>query len=145
MLKPLIEDGTVVVAAAGNDGSCRPAWPAALPEVIGVAALDCSGPAAFTNHGPWVDACAPGVGIVSTFLDFDGVEAPIPALDGFDPDCFEGFASWSGTSFSAPIVCAAIAREMTRCGITAAQAADRLLRTPGLLRLPDLGVVVNLA
>ena len=88
----------------------------------------------------------PASGIVSTFLEFDGAEAPIPALDGFDPDCFEGFASWSGTSFSAPIVCAAIAREMTRCERqTARAAADRLLRTPGLLRLPDLGVVVNLA
>jgi hypothetical protein len=52
---------------------------------------------------------------------------------------------WSGTSFSAPIVAAAIVREMTRGGGTARDAADRLLRAPGLLRLPDLGVVVNLA
>jgi subtilisin family serine protease len=145
VLEPLVKAGTVVVAAAGNDGSCRPAWPAALDEVIGVAALDCSGPASFTNHGPWVDACAPGVGIISTFLEFQGNEQPIPELDGFDPDTYAGYASWSGTSFSAPIVCAAIAREMTRCNVTAAQAADRLLRTHGLLRLPDLGVVVNLA
>ena len=34
-------DGAVVVAAAGNHGSDRPFWPAALPEVLGVAA---SGP-----------------------------------------------------------------------------------------------------
>lgn len=135
--------GLVVVAAAGNAASCRPFWPAALPGVVAVGALDCSRPAWFTNHGPWVDACAPGVDVVSTFyVDADG---PASELGGLDPDAFAGWASWSGTSFAAPKVAAAIAREMCRVGVTAAAAEHTLLRRPGLFRLPDLGVVVNLA
>ncbi|HEU4701597.1 MAG TPA: D-alanyl-D-alanine carboxypeptidase, partial [Conexibacter sp.] len=31
--------------------------------VLGVGALDDDGPAWFTNHGPWVQACAPGVDV----------------------------------------------------------------------------------
>src|SRR5690606_2565763 len=46
----LREKGVVVVASAGNDATCRPAFPAAHPDVIAVGALDCHGPAAFTNH-----------------------------------------------------------------------------------------------
>jgi hypothetical protein len=62
----------LVVAAAGNDGTARPYFPAALPGVLGVGALDAGGRAAFSNFGPWVDACAPGIDVVSTFFtDFD--------------------------------------------------------------------------
>ena len=47
--------GVVVVASAGNDATCRPTFPACLPGVIGVAALDRDGNAArFTNYGYWV-------------------------------------------------------------------------------------------
>ena len=48
----------VVVASAGNDATCRPTFPACLPGVIGVAALDLDGNAArFTNYGYWVRVC----------------------------------------------------------------------------------------
>ena len=67
----------LVVVAAGNNGSPRPAFPAALPGVIAVGALAATGRAPFSNFGPWVDACAPGVDVVSTFFthfdeDIDG-------------------------------------------------------------------------
>ena len=40
--------------------------------MIAVGALDAGGRAAFSNFGSWVDACAPGVDVVSTFFtDFD--------------------------------------------------------------------------
>ena len=46
------------IAAAGNQSTCRPYFPAALPDVIGVGGLAADGKAWFTNFGGWVDACA---------------------------------------------------------------------------------------
>ena len=126
----LREKGVVVVASAGNDATCRPAFPAAHPDVIAVGALDCHGPAAFTNHGRWVDACAPGVGVVSTFVFHDG---PAGEACGADPDRFEGWARWSGTR-SAPGGGGDRPGD-DRLGVDAETAAQR----PPSLRLPELG------
>ena len=135
--------GTVVVASAGNDGTCRPTYPAALPDVVGVGAIGPNGPAPFTNYGAWVRACAPGVDVVSWFFsEFDG-----PGVQGpgsIDPDHFENWARWSGTSFAAPIVVAALAREMHIYAVDAPGAVRRVIDGPGLLRIPELGTVVNL-
>ncbi len=61
--------GALLVAAAGNDGTSDPVYPAACPNVIGVAATD---PAdqiwASANHGSHVRLCAPGTDILSTTL-----------------------------------------------------------------------------
>ncbi|MGI8631115.1 MAG: S8 family peptidase [Solirubrobacterales bacterium] len=136
--------GTVVVASAGNDGTCRPTFPAALPGVVGVGAIGPHGPAPFSNYGPWVRACAPGVDVVSWFFaDFDGPEAAAPG--GVDPDRFQSWAKWSGTSFSGPIVVAALAREMAAWSVDAAEAVRRVVDAPGLLKLPDLGTAVNIS
>ena len=135
--------GTVVVASAGNDATCRPTFPAALPGVLGVGAIGSAGPAPFTNYGRWVRACAPGVDLVAPFFrEFNGTKEA-PAGDG-DPDDFHGWARWSGTSFAAPVVVAALAREMRRSGVDAKGAVARVIDAPGLLRIPDLGTVVNL-
>ncbi|MDO9175613.1 MAG: S8 family serine peptidase, partial [Actinomycetota bacterium] len=132
--------GTLVVAAAGNEATCRVSWPSALPGVIAVGALGPDGPAPFTNYGSWVTACAPGVDIVSRF--FDGVDVH----DDGDPATadFRGWAKWSGTSFSAPIVAAAIAREASLYGISIVDAVQRVIFDPRLFRIPGLGTVVNL-
>jgi subtilisin family serine protease len=134
----LIKEQVVFVASAGNDGSCRPTWPASFENVIAVGALGPDGPAPFTNFGPWVDACAPGVDIVSTFYD-------LSADAEFDGGDFNGWASWSGTSFSAPIVAAAIAWEwMCRANDgRVGDAASWLLDRPAHFRYPWLGTVVN--
>lgn len=135
--------GGIVVASAGNDGGCRPTFPAALPDVVSVGAVGPAGPAPFSNHGPWVRACAPGVDLVSGFFDeFDGTNAPGP--DGIDPDHYTGYARWSGTSFSAPLVAGALARELAD-GSTPAAAVARLIDGPHLFRIPGLGTVVNVA
>lgn len=129
---------SVVVASAGNDATSRRYYPAALPGVIAVAALDSGGRAAFSNFGGWVDACAPGVDVVSTFFtNFDDTDP-----DGSVVDRYRGWASWSGTSFAAPRVAATIAEEMYLYGGSAADAWGRLSHDRRY-RAPDLGVVFN--
>ncbi|MGB8861250.1 MAG: S8 family serine peptidase, partial [Ilumatobacteraceae bacterium] len=125
---------------AGNEATCRVSWPSALPGVIAVGALGWDGPASFTNYGDWVDACAPGVFVVSRF--HDGIDY----YDDLDPKTadFHGWAKWCGTSFAAPIVAAAIAREAALYGISTSAAADRVVHDPRLFRIPGLGTVVNI-
>ena len=143
-----IAAGIPIIASAGNDGLCTPQYPAALPGVIAVAALGPDGPPLWTNYGDWVDACAPGVDLVSTF--FDRFNGDFPTVNSFDPDHFSGWAEWSGTSFAVPVVVAAVARELV-CGrsptggdVDAVAAVDRVVRAPHLARLPCLGTVVNI-
>lgn len=59
--------GVILVAAAGNEITSVPIYPASYPEVIAVAATDIDGKLwSKSNYGDWVDAYAPGVGIYST-------------------------------------------------------------------------------
>jgi subtilisin family serine protease len=134
--------GIVLVASAGNDGTCVPQYPAAFDEVIGVGAVGRDGPPPWTNYGDWVDACAPGVELVSAFFaSFDGA---FPMMNSVDIDKFTEWACWSGTSFSGPVVVAALAREMVIGDCAAAEAVQRVVSAPHLLRFPCLGTVVNL-
>jgi Subtilase family len=135
--------GYVVVSSAGNDGVCTPTIPASLPDVVGVGAIGPDGPALFSNYGPWVRACAPGVDVVSTFFrQFLGAETPATPLDP-DPDDFEDWARWSGTSFSAPIVAGALAQHARVHQVSTAEAVTQVIDNPLLLRIADLGTVVN--
>ncbi len=141
-IRHLQASGVVVVSSAGNDATCRPTFPAALPGVVGVGAIGPAGPAPFTNYGPWVRACAPGVDLLSTFFtDFNGVGGI--GTDGTDPDHFDGWALWSGSSFSAPVVVGALARVMRASGCTGREAVNRVVDAPALMRIPNLGTVVN--
>lgn len=149
-----VAKGIVVVASAGNSGTCTPQYPAALDGVVAVGALGPDGPAPWTNYGGWVDACAPGTHLVSAFFShFDGNFA---MRNTVDEDAFDAWACWSGTSFAAPVVVAALAREMVTgtsgamsttgaaATVTAETAVERLVRAPHLMRLPCLGTVVNI-
>lgn len=63
----LVELGAVVVAAAGNGASEKPAYPAAYPGVVSVGAVDATGKEFKQgNHGPWVAIAGPGVEVLST-------------------------------------------------------------------------------
>ncbi len=125
---------TVVVGCAGNTGTSRPQWPAASNRVIAAGAIGRakpSGPwlrADFSSYGAWVDCCAPGVAVASSFLTAEG---------------YSGWASWSGTSFSAPQVVAAIARVASQDGNGAAAAAYKLVRDPSRPRVGQLGAIVD--
>ena len=59
--------GAVIVAAAGNDGSDNPVYPAFYTNCISVAALkEDSSLAPLSNQGDWVNLAAPGYKIYST-------------------------------------------------------------------------------
>ena len=116
-----------VVAAAGNKSTTRPLWPAAFSRVLAVGALDADGegPADFSSRGEWVDACALGVDVVSTFFARPATLRAHPRHGQVD---FAGFAAWSGTSFAAPQLAGAVAVEMARRpGEAARVAAARIL------------------
>ena len=90
--------GIVIVAAAGNDESNLPTYPAFYPGVISVASTDNvvgDTLSSFSNYGSWVRVAAPGSDILST------------ASNG-------SYAYGSGTSMSAAIVAgeAALIRSM---------------------------------
>ena len=78
----------LVVAAAGNDGSSTPLYPADCPGAIGVAATNASDRAAtWSNFGSHVFVSAPGVSIYSTyppssFATLSGTSMATPAVAG---------------------------------------------------------------
>ncbi|WP_155059295.1 S8/S53 family peptidase [Streptomyces blattellae] len=83
-MRELRTQRTLLVAAAGNNASATPFWPAAyadLPEyrdvVLSVGALRSDGEfgACFSNHGPWVKVYAPGERLTSSLTGFD---TPVP-------------------------------------------------------------------
>jgi subtilisin family serine protease len=105
--------GIAVVAPAGNEDTLHPYWPAATESVVGVASSEagCNLRAPFSNWGTWCDCCADGDNVVSTYIDWSGPVA------GYAPgvhEKFTGWARWSGTSFAAPKVAAAIACVVAR-------------------------------
>jgi subtilisin family serine protease len=164
-----------LVAAAGNERQDRPCFPAADKRVFGVASVeqvaeDLWRRARFSNYGWWVDACAPGTNLLSTFLDYEGPVVPFHELDeqfvmdDLHDECgalladagelktltFRRTARWSGTSFSAPLVAAALAKRageelaLGRPSAAAmATAVGEVLTAPGLRRLHNLGTLVN--
>jgi subtilisin family serine protease len=112
-VRAAVDRGVVVVAAAGNDGTTEPWYPAASPGAIGVGATDPGGDelAWFSNAGASVDVVAPGMGITSTTRD-------------------AGYATGNGTSFAGPLVAgtAALVRALHPT-LSAAEVAARVMGT----------------
>ncbi len=169
-LAPLLDElatnhtDTVLIAAAGNDGSSEHLfWPAACardhPGVISVGALrrDGLGRACFSNYGDWVTVFASGEKVINLFppglYAYQHESTAVcryysPALY---PGCgcvtsthygdvvaFDGVASWNGTSFATPLVAGRVAAHMTRIGETSdARAAARDLLDRCAMTIPD--------
>jgi hypothetical protein len=131
----------VIVASAGNMGLDVPMYPAAMEEVIGVAALNPDGltRAIWSNYGDWVDCSSVGVGIVSTFVEGyePHTENGVVVTEYFGPN---SWALWSGTSFSAPQIAGAVAQLCQQFNISPPDARDQLFN--GRQKLPGRGYVV---
>jgi hypothetical protein len=90
-IKRLARLGVAFVASAGNDHRDDPVHPAAFDDVVAVGAGFGDYHATFSNYGPWVDRYREGVNALSI----------IPG---------GRWARWSGTSFSAAVFAADLAR-----------------------------------
>lgn len=99
MVDRALAAGIVLVASSGNYGTEEPIYPAAFTDVISVGAIDDRDVVAeFSNFGPSLDIVAPGVDVYSALVgEYD-------------------WGTWSGTSFSAPIVSGTIALVLQRTG-----------------------------
>lgn len=102
--------GSLVVAAAGNNGSSTKFYPAAYTAVVAVAATDSNDlRASFSNFGSYVDVAAPGVSIYATYWN-------------------NTYASLNGTSMAAPHV-SGLAGLLFSQGRTKADVRTRLTGT----------------
>ncbi|MBD3402044.1 S8 family serine peptidase [candidate division GN15 bacterium] len=107
----VIDRGVVLVAASGNYGSDDPVYPAAIESVIAVGSFgEDELVADFSSFGEHLDLVAPGVDVYS-------------ALAGE----YE-WGTWSGTSFSAPLVSGSVALMLQRAGAMDANAIEKHLR-----------------
>jgi hypothetical protein len=104
--------GVALIAAAGNDESDQPGYPAAYAEVLAVTATDeTRQKASFANYGAYVDVAAPGTHITSTY---------VPSV----------YATMSGTSMASPHVAALAALiKANNVHTTPAQTYDRIMHT----------------
>ncbi|XKE94013.1 S8 family serine peptidase [Metaplanococcus flavidus] len=106
------QSGVLVIAAAGNDNTDVPMYPASYDNVISVGSTDSYGQLSyFSNYGDYIDVVAPGSFIYST----------LP---------YQSIGSMSGTSMATPVVAGVaaliLANEPT---LTNDELADRIIST----------------
>jgi hypothetical protein len=118
-------DETVIVAAAGNDGTTHAFWPAAFRRVVSVGGLTADGRASnWSTRGFWLACSAIAEGVMSPYVE--GEESWL--LDP-EPDAYpeNSWAIASGTSYAAPQIAGAVARICREDVVTPRQALSKLL------------------
>ncbi|MEP4891311.1 MAG: S8 family serine peptidase [Aliiglaciecola sp.] len=118
IVKAANHQGTIIVAAAGNQGPAAPElYPAGYPEVIAVSAFDkLQQPYRWSNRGDYVDYSALGVNVVTAQVK-------------------RGLGKESGTSMAAPVVSAALT-----CLLAESDHLNSIDRQAILTSLSDLAV-----
>lgn len=112
--------GVIVVAAAGNENSSSPYYPAAYSNVLSVAATDSSDRRwSLSNYGDWVDVAAPGREIVSLGRSTSG------STGG------SLISTKSGTSMAAPHVSGACALLLSANPLLTSEEVLEILTTTG--------------
>ena len=131
--------GVVIVAAAGNEGSSTPFYPAAFPSVLGVGAVDIDkARAPYSNFGTTVGVVAPGG---NTARDVNGDGKPDGVLSTAASDSggtlVNDYAIWQGTSMATPHVAGVLALMKSAAPNLTPQDIDTLLASGALTE--DLG------
>jgi serine protease len=135
--------GVVIVAAAGNAGGNAPAYPAAFPEVVSVAAVDARGVRApYSNVGHTMDVAAPG-GTAGVDVNGDGLPDEVVSTDRDGGEAVYGLMQ--GTSMAAPHVSGVVALMLAANRGLLPEDVDLLLRgahpsAPGTRITRDLGI-----
>jgi subtilisin family serine protease len=114
-ISSLPPDGTAVVPANPQEPPLPPP-----PPVVGVGALNPNSTVSwYSNGGPSASCTAPGTCLISTFPpDIKGSMGAMNIASSVDRESVDqddyrgGFAMWSGTSFAAPLVAAAVAQKL---------------------------------
>jgi subtilisin family serine protease len=119
-----------VIAAAGNDRSPDPFYPAADRFAFGIGSLDKTGDVSyFSNYEDSGDVYVLGRKHINVFPNGRYTCRWAPHR-GEVREFKTGWAEWSGTSFAAPLFAGLVARKMREDGVTARQAAFTLANIP---------------
>lgn len=110
-IQAALNQGCILVAAAGNSNTSVPFYPAAYAEVISVAATNASGSrASYSNYGSYLDLAAPG-GDMSQDLTADGNPDGILStyVDDSSGQRRSSYGYMQGTSMAVPHVAGILA------------------------------------
>jgi serine protease len=114
-----VNNGVLVVAAAGNSGRRGVSYPAAHNECVAISALDPDGSlASYSTYGEAVELTAPGTQVLSTWTD-------------------NGYNRISGTSMSTPVVAGIAGLTLAKWNLTNSELRTHLKNTAVDINLPE--------
>jgi serine protease len=146
LIEEVQNKGIIIVAAAGNEDTDTPVFPAALDGVIAVGAVDMDKQrASYSNYGSYIDVVAPG-GDHTPDINGDGMPDGILSTVGAeigetrDKQKIEfTFASSVGTSMASPHVAGVISLMKAVYSTLTPQETDRVIMSGTMTE--DLGIV----